>query len=494
MRILFVYSVQKSILQNKPLLGQENIYFGISQLSSVLKQHGHSCELVVLDRRYGTKNIDLLDKRITSFSPQILSFTAVFSEFEFIYDIASQLKRRYSDLFFYAGGVHLTLNPDEKYLDVFDAFCVGEGEYPTLELVDGLEKGEDISNIANLWVKTKAGIKKNPERAYISDLDSLPPADREMWQEWILEPQTKLTVLIGRGCPFNCTYCCNHKLRKISPGKYVRMRSPENILEEIQQLHISYPDTNEIYLEVETLGVNIKWLEHFCELMYQFGINTGFKIKFGTNLRIFPTLDVDAVFKNFKKANITSVTIGLESGSYRIRKEILNRDYSNELILQVAELAKSYGIELALFNMVGLPTETWEDFQETLKMNQVIQPAFHATSIFFPYPGTDIYDTCKDLGLLPESINTKDERQIAVMDMPGFSRKQIEKGFNSFHYNVYKMKPGASKIKLFIYYLMSFVGHNTFANMKISLIRIMYKVRVINVVGGNFFSIFQKSK
>ncbi len=111
-----------------------------------------------------------------------------------------------------------------------------------------------------------------------------------------------------------------------------------------------------------------------------------FRLKFGTNLRIFPLLDIESVFRNFKKANITSVTIGLESGSYRIRKEILHRDYSNEKILEAASIAEKYGIHISLFNMIGLPTETTSEFSETLRMNQQIQPAFHATSIFFPYP------------------------------------------------------------------------------------------------------------
>lgn len=493
MKILFVYSTQKTIVPQKPLLGQEGIYHGIASIAGVLKQHQHECRLIVLDRANEKQNFKTLSQKIEQFNPQIIAFTAVFSEFEFICEIASQAKSHFPNLFFIAGGVHITLNPDEKYLSLFDAICIGEGEAPVLELVQRLKANESIDNIQNLWVKTSDGIVKNPTRPFLQNLDELPFPDREMWQEWILEPHTKPTVLLGRGCPFDCTYCSNHSLRKISPGKYVRMRSPENILSEIRNLYKEYPDIDEIQLEVETIVIDRDWLKNFCEELETFGKETGFKVCFSTNLRIFPRMDVEFVFEQFKKAHITLVTVGLESGSYRIRKEILHRDYSNEQVLKAAETAKKYGIAVALFNMVGLPTETPAEFAETLQMNQQIQPAFHATSIFFPYPGTRIAETCKQMNLLPEHINTKDERQLAVLDLPGFSRKQIQKCFDSFHYQVYQKKKNKSIPRLLIYYSMGFLGHNFYANLKIALIRFLYRTKNRKILSPRWFSIFQRS-
>jgi len=493
MKILFVYSTQKTIVPQKPLLNQEGIYHGISSIAGVLKQHLHECSLAVLDRANGKQNFQLLSQKINQFKPQIIAFTAVFSEFDFICEIASQVKKQFPELFLIAGGVHITLNPDEKLLSLFNAICIGEGEAPVLELVQHLEAHESISDIRNLWVKTPDGVVKNPTRPFLQNLDELPFPDREMWLEWILEPHTKPAVLLGRGCPFDCTYCSNHSLRKVGAGKYVRMRSPENILSEIRSIYKEYSDINEIQLEVETIVTDGVWLEKFCEQMEIFGKETGFKISFSTNLRIFPRIDFDFVFTQFKKANITLITIGLESGSYRIRKEILHRDYSNELVLKAAETAKNYGIAVALFNMIGLPTETPADFAETLQMNRQIQPAFHATSIFFPYQGTKIAETCRQMNLLPEHINTKDERQLAVLDLPGFSRKQIQKSFDSFHYQVYRERKDKSIPRLLIYYSMCFLGHNFYANLKIALIRFLYRTKNLKMLSPRWFSIFQKS-
>jgi radical SAM superfamily enzyme YgiQ (UPF0313 family) len=493
MQLLFVYSTQKTIVPQKPLLNQEGIYHGISSIAGTLKQYGHECRLVVLDRANGKQNIQILSEKIKEFQPGILAFTAVFSEFEFICDIATQVKTLFPDLLLIAGGVHITLNPDEKYLSLFDVICIGEGELPVLELVQNVEANKSIDEIKNLWVKTPTGIAKNPTRPFLQNLDELCFSDREIWQEWILEPNTKPTVLLGRGCPFDCTYCSNHKLRKVSTGKYVRMRSPENILSEIRELYRNRKEINEIYLEVETIAIDLDWLEKLCSQLETFGKETDFKVKFGTNLRIFPKLNTEFVFDQFKRANITSVTIGLESGNYRIRKEILHRDYSNELILEAVETAKVRGIDIALFNMVGLPTETPAEFAETLRMNRQIQPAFHATSIFFPYPGTKLAEMCREMNLLSKQLNTKDERQLAALDLPGFSKKQIQKSFDSFHYQVYKVKKNKSLSHLLIYYSMCFLGHNFYANLKIAVIRFLYKTRNSKRLSSKWFSIFQKN-
>ena len=154
MKTLFVYSTQKTIVPEKPLLGQEGIYHGVSSVAGTLHGHGHECDLVVLDRTNGKKNLRLLNDKIRSFNPAIIAFTAVFSEFEFIRQTAEQVKTTYPNLFLIAGGVHITLNPEEEYLSLFDAICIGEGEYPMLELVENLEQNKPVDSIQNLWVRT----------------------------------------------------------------------------------------------------------------------------------------------------------------------------------------------------------------------------------------------------------------------------------------------------------------------------------------------------
>ena len=221
MNILFIYSVDEIYSFAMPLLGPGWLHFGISYISSFLKKHRYHTGLVVLGRILGRKNYYIIDKYLDKFYPRLICFTAVSSEYHFICRMARYIKSRYPDIYLLIGGPHVSLNPQEALSGGFDALCIGEGENPTLELVTQLEKGLSPAAIPNLWIKKSPAPEKNIPRTFLPDLDSLPFPDREMWQEW-MPSGTGLTqpVLLGRGCPFECTYCSNQALRKIASGRW----------------------------------------------------------------------------------------------------------------------------------------------------------------------------------------------------------------------------------------------------------------------------------
>ncbi|OGC04134.1 hypothetical protein A2276_05920 [candidate division WOR-1 bacterium RIFOXYA12_FULL_43_27] len=406
-----------------------------------MKKHGHSTRLVVLSRISGNKNEEILDEYINNNHPHLICFTAVSSEYSFVASLARYVKKKYPHIYLLVGGAHVSLNP-EGVLDDFDALCVGEGEYPVLELVSQLEKGRIPLSIPNLWIKHEDKIEKNKPRPFLQNLDELPFPDREMWQEWIEEePNSVYAVLLGRGCPFNCTYCCNHALRKLASGTYTRYRSPDNILSEIEELtkkHVKKKSKREIYLEVETIGTNADWVIDLCSKLENFNKGLSCPWSFGTNLRVTPNLDVEPIFSAFKRANFRFVNIGLESGSERVRREILKRNYSNDDIIRTVKRARKYGLQVCFLNMMGLPGETINDFKETVRMNRLCQPDWTSVSIFYPYPGTDLFALCEKKGLIKGQIDTENEREKAILNLPGFSRRQIQRGCVWFEYNVYK--------------------------------------------------------
>jgi len=473
MRILFIYSTTKTINRRKPLRGQEDIYFGISYISSMLKQHSHQTALVVLDRRYGTKNHKTVDNKIGCFKPDIICYTSVFSEFEFVSSIAKYIRDKYPSIFTIIGGVHVSLNPKEEDLNLYSAMCIGEGEYPVWELANRIQNGESYYDIQNLWFKKDGQVIKNPPRPFTEHLSELPFPDREIWQEWILEPNSRITVLLGRGCPFNCTYCCNHKIRSITSGKYVRLREIQDIINEMDEVTKRFPAVNEFFLEIETCGVNPDWLIAICDALYKFNEQFTTPKSFATNLRVFPSIKDEPIFQSLKKANFTAVSIGLESGNEVVRRDILNRNYSNDDIRRVVATARKYGIRVGIYNIIGIPGETYTQFLDTLAMNQELQPDWHATSIFFPYEGTALYEKALEMGVIPKDINFNNERQRVILDLPGFSKRQIQKSFDSFHYDVYKKAKGRGIVKLAIYFMQKFLGHNFMANFKVGLIRLL---------------------
>ena len=183
MKVLFIYSLFDTQSLSKPLWSWSSIQFGISYISSALKTDGHQTQLVVLGSNNRWRdNLQTLNTSMEAFSPRLICLTAVASEYPFIKEITTEIKNRWPDKYVIIGGIHATLNPSEAISDPFDAVCVGEGEYPLLELCRQIETGVVPHGIANLWLKSRDGnIEKNPPRPFLQDIDSLPFPDRSLW-------------------------------------------------------------------------------------------------------------------------------------------------------------------------------------------------------------------------------------------------------------------------------------------------------------------------
>lgn len=438
MRILFVSSIEKPMTPLKPLANMAYINYGVSMLSAVLKQHGHSTRLVVMTR---STPKTVLDDIIEDYQPDLLCFTAVTTEFPFIRRLAEHCRDMHPRIYRILGGVHVSLAADDAMLDVFNALCIGEGEYPLLELVQALEGKNEPKGIANLWRRTNGGVvERNPTRELIQDLDALPYPDVALWDDWIdFEGKPPYpTVVLGRGCPYLCHYCCNHALRKLASGKYVRFRSPDNIIGEIREYYRRYPEIENMYLEIETFGANMNWSMELCEMLRRFNEENATTIHFGVNLRIAPPLlrHGEELFAKMRQVGFTFTNIGLESGSPRIRQNILNRSYSNEDVEAVTTLAHKYGITVNFYLLVGLPDETTADFAQTVAVTKKCLPKQFGLSIFSPYPGTILHAFCRERNLLPTKIADTGERTRPQIEYPDFSRDQIRKAFVWFHFYV----------------------------------------------------------
>ena len=192
---------------------------------------------------------------------------------------------------------------------------------------------------------------------------------------------------------------------------------------------------------------------------------------------------MESLFAEFKKSNFSFINIGLESGSERVRREILKRNYSNQDIINAVRLARKYGLKVHFYNMLGIPGETLADFKETVRINRICQPDFHYTSIFYPYPGTVLYSLCEQQGLLKKDLDTEMERCKANLGLPGFTKRQIQKSYLWFDYYLYKgYKPTykllakvlASRIRLNYSYRR--IKHSWFLKRPRQVLRSLYSV------------------
>ncbi len=441
MKFLFVYSVRNSVLPSQPLLDLESIHLGLSCVAEAARSRGHATRLAVLCSRDSLQRAGaVIERAVTEFDPEVIAFTAVSTEYPFLRSLASELKARWPAKFLILGGVHATLNPEAVMRDTFDALCVGEGEQPLLELAEQLSQGRHPSGIQNLWIRRPDGsVEQNATREFCPDLDTIPIADRQMWLPWTREKNgANQMVLLARGCPYHCTYCCSNALGKIAPGKYVRFRSPANILEELRRLRGAFPALRHVYLQAETIAVDPPWLEELSRQMEAFNQSLEAPIDFTCNFRVARRFLTDPIFAALKRANVRTVEIGLESGSERLRREVLRRPYSNEDFYQAVALARRHGMRVNIYNMIGMPGETLEEHWQTVEANRRVCPDRSNTCIFYPFPGTHLYEVCRQEGYINGELDLSVDRDTAILDYPNFRRKDIQKCFEWFDYRIYE--------------------------------------------------------
>jgi radical SAM superfamily enzyme YgiQ (UPF0313 family) len=155
-----------------------------------------------------------------------------------------------------------------------------------------------------------------------------------------------------------------------------------------------------------------------------------------------------------KEAGCRRVNMGIESGNPYIRNQVLNRRMNNEQIVEAFRAAKKAGLKTKSFNIVGFPNETPEHFQDTIRINQAINPDTVILAIFDPYPGTRLYDECKENGYLSQERQQEKfiPRTDTVLELPSFPRKEIRKCYRNFAFNVYKRHSITKAVLYRIYY------------------------------------------
>jgi len=406
------------------------VNMGISLISAILKNAGHEALLFKPDK-FSEK--EFLSK-IREYNPNLVGFSTTTHQYQYAIKYAELLKQ-VKNIPIIFGGFHPTLAPESVISNpAVDIVCRGEGEFAILELINALEKDKDYSQISNLWVKKKNGeIIKNPLRKLIGDLDSLPFVDREfIYQEEILKNNGyRLDIAVGRGCPYNCPYCCNSALRELykDNGQFIRLRSVDNVLRELNIILQKYK-VKEIHFQDDMFLLNKEWFREFADKYAK-----NYHIPFHISARVEHVDEETA--RLLKQAGCISITIGVESGDEQLRKTVLNKHISNEKILETKKLLEKFKIKLCSLNMIGIPGETTQMAQKTLDFNKKLNPDWLACSIFSPYPGTQLYKLCEEKGFLNKDFNHfsssyLDEKSASILNLPTISEKEIIAGHRKF--------------------------------------------------------------
>lgn len=325
--------------------------------------------------------------------PDLIGFSMLSFNYQSILAIARFIKQ-HSAIPIIAGGVHVILSPKDVISNQeIDITCIGEGEYVLKELLDN---ALDCTGVDGIWYKKKGKIIKNKSRPLVTDLDSFafPDFDDFDIQKCLFIYNNHLSIMASRGCPYSCSYCNNHALRRTLSGPYVRFRSVENVIAEIDVRIKQYYDKGfrYFYFFDDTFILNKDYVLEFCRQFKE----KGFHKLLRWNVNIRANLVTDALMKALKDAGCYQVRMGVESGNQYIRNTIYNRGMSNEEIYAAVETIKKNNLQLRLYFMVGAPQETVEMMQESLQMADTLNADEIFFGVLYPLPGTDILKICQD--------------------------------------------------------------------------------------------------
>lgn len=385
-------------------------FVGPMYLSSMLKKHGHSCDLII-----GHKLTDFKE-RISNFKPDLVGFSIMSGSHSWALKMAREIKSEFGikNIF---GGAHPTFFPKFVAEEGVDYMIRGEGEESLLEIMNLMDEEKSFDHVPNLSFKNGKETKHNSLRNLADRLDDYPFPDRELYTDLLAKGSGKVrNVITSRGCPFHCSFCFEDAMRELydGKGKYVRIREIDEVIEECLELK-NNTKAEVIYFADDVFGMKRKWLYEFLEV---------YKEKVGLEFICLVRADLVAADReyafNLAKAGCKSVFFGVESGNEDLRNQVLKKQLDNKQIIEAADLLHQAGISFRTYNILGLPDETLEDAFSTVELNIKIKADYPWCSIFSPFPGTELSDYASAKGYLSPTFNVEE------LDKSFFLSSQLE--------------------------------------------------------------------
>ncbi|MCC7076511.1 MAG: cobalamin-dependent protein [Acidimicrobiia bacterium] len=407
---------------------EARLHLGLCMLSRQLKDAGHGVDLIHLVRPWEREE---LVSEVKVRSPDVLAFSATTMMYPKVRVYSQWVKEAMPDLPTVCGGTHAQLDPEDIVpgTPAIDLAVRGEGDFALPELVDALEAGQDPLTIDNVWGRRGEDVVRNPVRPLITDLDSLPFADRDLFDDALLceDQRERGTVMACRGCPYNCTYCSNHIQRLQYPNRkvYVRFRSVDHVIAELHWLRQRSPGLRFIRFDDDILTWDTDWFTEFC---------TRYKTEIGLPFvcNAFVNLLDDETIAMFADAGCEVMAMGIESGNPWLRGRILHRHMTNDDIIRVYQACRAHGIKTVSTNMVAMPHETLDMVLDTIKVNARAEPDTMQVSVFYPFPNTHMYDICAEEGYLTDGHRDSFFCD-SVLTLPGYDEPEMVRARENMH-------------------------------------------------------------
>ena len=340
------------------------------------------------------------------------------------------------------GGPHLTLMPDESMQrPEVDLVVRGEAEETIVEIVRQLEQQASLAAIAGVSWRDGAGrVIHNPNRPLRKEIEGIPwPAYHlfKIERYTNLQPLTDgldpharaYTLLTSRGCPYQCIYCS-----KPITGNTWRARSPEDVIAEWRYL-VREMGATEIGITDDTWNLKLDRAKEICRLLIAEGLN---RVPWVTIHGMRADRTDGELFRLMKQAGCKRVGFGVESGNQAVLDSIKKQQTLDDVRRAFRE-AKAAGLQTMGFFIFGLPADTEETMEDTIRFALELDPELANFMIAAPYPGTELWEIARRDGRL-FSLDWRDyaiHDEKARYELPSLPPELVERKWHEAYRRFY---------------------------------------------------------
>lgn len=391
-------------------------------------------EVVRADRLRVGLSFDEIERRVREFQPDLVGVSSMFTvqsrNAHAVYELVKRVDPRIITV---AGGNHATATAAESLQDRnLDYVVLGEGEVVLADLIRVLEAGGPVAGTKAVAYRDGDRTVVSPDRNFIDDLDELPFPARHLlpMDKYIkaglshggyLRRGRYTPVLTSRGCPAKCTFC---SISIVSGRKY-RFRSPQNVVEELQQVIRDY-GIEEVLFEDDNLTLNIPRAEKLFDAMIEANLNLVWNTPNGVAAFALTPLLIDKM----KAAGCYRINLAIESGNEEVLRNVIKKPLKLERVPPLVHHARKVGIEVGAFLVVGMPGETLDQVRDSFRFVKNLKIFTPHVSIATPYPGTEMYELCVEKGyLLPGFSYDNFSIQYANIQTPDWTPQELQAVF-----------------------------------------------------------------
>lgn len=388
---------------------------GISYIAASLRKNGHEVRIKDFEAEKFSKRIviDLVDE----FRPDLAGVSFRTPSFGSAGVICSILKETQRSLSIVLGGPHATAFPEEALQNLgADMSVRGEGEFAMLEIIDAIQGKLAMGEVRGLTYKIGETIYHNESRQLLSEeaISKLPWPARDLLP---MERYNINVVLSSRGCPFACVYC-----DKVISSRKVKMRSPEDVVDEILFIREKYKK-GAFYFIDEHFLTNKERAGRILDLLIKAKEDSGAEFRFICQSRV-DGID-EKILRKAKKAGCCEIHYGLETGD-ETELKFINKRTTLKQAEEAVRLAKKCDIRIRGNFMIGFPISTHKTIRNSIRFAKKLPIDRYRFFIVSPLPNTRMWDYIVKHNQLASDFNWDHDHFLSPgLKIEGLSKEDI---------------------------------------------------------------------